>query len=143
MSELSLIPNPQVMVVQAVVFLSQVYVVNKYLVVPFAKLKKLRTNATLGADSKSNEITSEIEKLSTHIKSSLSKASEEIKKVKETELIAAKKTRETSVAQAQKEMTELVNTARKEIFTNLQEEKKKLDPLVNKLADEVYARLAG
>lgn len=143
MSDLNLIPNPHVMVVQAVVFLSQVYAINKLLIVPFSKLKKLRVNATVGADSKSEELKNEIKVVSDQIRVRLSSMNEDVKKLKETSRVDAKKVRETEIARAHKEMTDLVSAARKSIQSNLDEERKKLGTLTDKFVNEVYAKVSS
>lgn len=141
MSELNLIPNPQLMLAQAVVFFTQVYVINRFLVVPFSKLKALRSSATDGADSKSEELAREIKLVSGEIQTLLSKTHEEIKKIKESGRLEAKKAREAEIAQAQKEMGDLVNEARKNVQKDLQEERQKIHSLSDRFADDLYAKL--
>ena len=141
MSDLNLIPNPQLMFAQALVFFSQVYVVNKFLVVPFARLKKLRSRVTVGADLKADELMREIKVVSGEIHTYLAKTQEDIKKIKEVERLDAKKIRDLEIAQAQKEMTDLISVARKNIQKDLQEERKKIQGSVSGFVDEIYAKL--
>ena len=141
MSDLNLVPNPQLMLVQTVVFLSQVYVVKKLFIAPFLKLKALRSNATVGADTKSEELRKEITVLSEHVRAQLSKTQDEIKKLKETQKNEANKVRETDLTDAYKQMSELVSTSRKNIQVNLQEERKKIGGLADKFVEEIYAKI--
>ncbi len=143
MSELSLIPNPQLMLVQAVVFMSQIYVVNRFLVVPFSKLKGLRETATVGADTKVEELKNEIRALTQQIETRLSETSEQIKSSKESVRMEAKKKREQYLIQAQKDVVEMANSTRQEVLLNLQEEIKKIDTLASKYADALYTKISG
>lgn len=143
LSDLSLVPNPQVMLVQAVVFLSQVYVINKFMVVPFARLKNLRANATVGAELKSDELKKEIKEVSEQIHGRLSAMGDDIKKLKEAASSDAKKVREAEIARAHKEMTDLVSSTRKSIQLSMEEERKKIGALTDKLVSEVYAKLSS
>ena len=142
MSELNLIPNPQVMAVQAVVFLSQIFVVKRFLVEPYAKLKALREASTTGAESRSDEFKKEISLLSREIQAALNKTHEEIKLVRESAKADAKKIREKEIAEAHKQMSEMVQSARLEIKTNLQEERNKIRSFANTFVNEIYAMIA-
>ncbi len=142
MSDLNLIPDPQIMAVQAIIFLSQIYVVKKFLVEPFSKLKRLREGATTGAESRSDELKREIAGLSRELEDRLNETYDNIKLIREKGKQDAKKAREHDIAQAHKEMTEIVHSARSAIKVNLQEERNKIPSLANTFIDEIYAMIA-
>ena len=141
MSELNLIPNPQVMLAQALIFASQFYIVNKFLVTPFSKLREKRNQATVGADLRSGELNQEIQTLSEAVQAKLGEAHGVIRSLRETERINAKAQRDGFVQKAQKEMSDLIQLTRKDIESNLLEERKKLDSLTKALVEDMYSKI--
>ena len=130
------------MLVQAFIVSAQVYVVNRFFITPYLKLKERRDGVTIGADSKRSELTSEVQKLAFRIQENLDNANTEIKKIRELELTKAKKTKEAIVSSAHKEMTDLVNEARKAAFKNYQEEALKTSSLVNQYTQELFSKIS-
>ena len=61
MAGINLTPNIAVMVGQGLVFGAAIVVVNKYIMKPYAKLRKLRDNLTSGSKSHSDQLLSEVD----------------------------------------------------------------------------------
>ncbi len=142
MSDLNLIPNPQLMAIQAAFFVSQIVVVKCLFVDPYLKLKKLRDGATTGADSKAEELKNRVASLSREVHVAITKAHEEVRSIKEEGKVNAKKLREADLADAHKKMSELVRTARADVRANLQEERVKVRSFAGRFVEEFYAMIA-
>jgi F0F1-type ATP synthase membrane subunit b/b' len=117
-------------------------VIRKFWVIPFSKLKAFRDSVTSGADTKTYELSAEVEKLSKEIQNRLVSAREEIKKLRERDILDAKRLKENSIVSAHKEMTDFVNQTRQSVQDNFEQERKKIDPLVDKLANDLFAKIS-
>lgn len=138
MSGLNFIPNPQLMAAQAVIFASHIYIVKKFLVDPFLKIKSARDSLTVGAEQEAEKLSAELTRISAVVQTQLNSAYEELARVKGQAKLQAKKEREAQVVKAQQEMTNILQESRREIKRNLETERKKVDSLVSGFVADIY-----
>ncbi len=141
MSELNFIPNPQLMAAQTVIFISHIYIVKKFLVEPFLKIKNARDSLTVGAEHEAETLNLEIARISNLVQARLSSVHEQLAKVKVQTKLQAKKERETQINLAQQEMAGILQKARGDITRSLDLERKKVDSLVDRLVEDIYASI--
>lgn len=138
MSSLNLVPNPQLMVAQAVVFFANLYVVKRLMVEPFLKLKEKREEKTTGSDVLAKNMMFECERKESEIEKKTAsfflENNENRKKIKDE----ARKKQQQLLSQSREENEQKIISYTKELRDSYEQEKKKIGSAVNSLSEEFY-----
>jgi len=138
MASLELIPNPQVPVVQAGIFLANLVVVKKLWVEPYLTVRDRREKMTAGSKDDATRFLADAERLSEEINAKLKSAAGEAKSHRETIRNAALARRAQILAAAESEAKAHVDTVERQIKDELTRERSKVPAIVQTLTDDVY-----
>lgn len=138
MASLNLVPNPPVLAVQAVIFLTGLFVVKKLFVQPYLELRDKREKLTVGSKDEAQKLLLETERVSQDIAAKLNAAITEAKQAREKTRDAALQKRQTALSAAEGDSKKLVQEVETQIKQDLAAEKAKVPAVVKSLTDEVY-----
>jgi F-type H+-transporting ATPase subunit b len=138
MASLNLVPDPEVLVVQAGVFLVALGVVKKLYVEPYLKVRERREAATIGSKDEAAQTLVECAKISNQIEARLAAAAVEAKAARETVKVAALERQAAIMATATAEANATVAAVEQQIQRELAGELAKIPAVVSQLTDEVY-----
>jgi len=139
MAALNLVPDPEVLVVQAGIFLVALGVVKKLYVEPYLKVRERRLAATVGSKDEATKALGECDTIAQGIEQRLSGAASEAKAARETVRNAANLRRDELIAAATAEANAAVAAVEKDIQGELARERAKVPAVVAQLTDEVYS----
>lgn len=138
MASLNLVPNPPVLAVQAVVFLTGLVVVKKLFVEPYMTLRDKREALTVGSKDEAQKLLQETDRISQEITAKLNAAIIDAKQAREKVRDAALTKRNAALSAAEGESKQLVQQVEAQIKQDLAAEKAKVPAIVKSLTDEVY-----
>lgn len=126
MASLDLNPDINLMLVQAAVFASNLYVVNRFLVKPYLKLQEARSKETQGVKSMAREFEKESSSLERDINNKLKDVLEEASQIRANIQRKAEQDYNDLVAKARKVSEEEVAKVLSQIQTSVSEARKQL-----------------
>lgn len=141
MSSLNLIPNPQVVVAQAAIFLAHIYVVNKLLLAPFLSLKSKQDAATNGSEQEAKILMEKYTQTALKVEQRLGlvlKESLDLKKRKKDE---ARQDQQRMLAAHTQKMESELSRFRQELSAAFLVEKKKISSITERVVDEIYRKI--
>lgn len=138
MASLNLVPNPPVLAVQAVVFLTGLVVVKKLFVEPYLTLRDKREVLTVGSKDEAQKLLQETDRISQEITAKLNVAISDAKQAREKIRDAALTKRNAALGAAEGESKKLVQEVENQIKQDLAAEKAKVPAIVKNLTEEVY-----
>ncbi len=138
MASLNLVPNPPVLAVQAVIFLTSLVVVKKLFVEPYLELRDKREKLTVGSKDQALRLLEETDRVSLDITSKLNAAITEAKQAREKIRDAAIEKRTSALSAAEGESRKFLAEVETQIKQDLAQEKAKVPAIVKSLTDEVY-----
>lgn len=138
MASLNLIPNPPVLAVQAVVFLTGLAIVKKLFVEPYMELRDKREKLTVGSKDVASTLLKQADEISLQITAKLNATLEEAKKSREKTRDAALTKRQAALGAAEAESKKLIQDVENQIKQDLAQEKAKVLLIVKNLTEEVY-----
>lgn len=138
MASLNLVPDPEVLVVQAGIFLVALGVVKKLFVEPYLKVRERREAATVGSKDEAARALVECDTLSSQIEDRLTGTALEAKAARAKVNAAALGKRDGIVATATTEANAIVAAVERQIQAELAGELAKVPAVVAQLTDEVY-----
>lgn len=135
---LDLSVDPQILLIQSAIFLTNVVVIKKLMLDPYVLLRQKRDSETIGKEKQTMEAQKElVEKevrYSDKIKSALSQA----KLQKEQKRQGYLKQQKAEIDALKADVDSMIQKSREALRSQIQEEKAKIPDLVKKLAAEVY-----
>ena len=137
----TLVPDPTVMVVQAGIFLTAIYTVNKLYLQPYLKLRGTRDDATSGLVERSNRLSETNEKLMSKIDLEIAEAKTKAKNQAKTIREEAKSRREGIVIEAEKAASLFTKAASTELTKKIAEEESKLAGKLSEITDAMLQKV--
>ncbi|MBP6218167.1 MAG: hypothetical protein KA436_06250 [Oligoflexales bacterium] len=141
MSALNLIPNPQVMVAQAVVFFTNMYVVKKWIVNPYMRLQTERENKTVQLQLESNEKIELARIKSENLDLKISDLMKTVLQEKKMRLEKSYNEALKHLEDAKRQSTEKSAALMAELSKNFSEERTKVEALSTSLLAEVMRKI--
>jgi F0F1-type ATP synthase membrane subunit b/b' len=138
MADLSLIPNPQVMAVQAGIFLANLYVVKKMFVEPYLELKDKRIRLTEGDKSQAGQILQECKVKAESIEENIKRAFAEADRIREEKRAYVLNQKECEINAAYLEANRYLKEKRETLNMEIKGELAKVNLAAEKLTIEVY-----
>ena len=137
MSQLSLIPNPTVIVVQAGIFLSNMFVVKKLILDPYLKVRAARDQSTGGSQEDAQKIIATSRKLDEAITAKMREAQKIAASTREKIKTEANQNKASIIAAAEDAAKKEQLNVEQAITANLNEERAKKDQIVQTLTTEL------
>ncbi len=140
MANLDLVPDPKLVVIQASLFFSGIYVINRFFVRPYSAVLKKRADATFGSQEETSTLREQIRIAQEKISHQLEEFRCSIKASSEDLRARAQRERKTILAAAEQKALDIVVTFRKELEKERVEEARKLPELARALAEQLADR---
>jgi F0F1-type ATP synthase membrane subunit b/b' len=141
MAELSLAPNPTLLVVQTGIFLTNVWLVNTLILKPYQKLKAARDQATVGNQDEARRTLQEVTTISEAIKQKTTAALEQARQSIKSARDQAQNQQAQLTAAASAESQTFLDGFRTDLKTNLASERAKSKEILGTLSDEIFKKL--
>jgi len=141
MAELSLVPNPTLLVVQTGIFLTNVWLVNTLILKPYQKLKAARDQATVGNQDEARRTLQEVATISEAIKQKTTAALEQARQSIKSARDQAQNQQAQLTAAANAESQTFLDGFRTDLKTNLASERAKSNEILGTLSDEIFKKL--
>jgi len=141
MAELSLVPNPTLLVVQTGIFLTNVWLVNTLILKPYQKLKAARDQATVGNQDEARRTLQEVTTISEAIKQKTTAALEQARQSIKSARDQAQNQQAQLTAAASAESQTFLDGFRTDLKTNLASERAKSKEILGTLSDEIFKKL--
>ncbi len=141
MAQLDLIPDPKIMVIQTGIFLANIYVVKKFYVEPYLKLKAKREFLTVGSQDQAQAAATEAGKLSAEIKARIDSFYSQSKAYAEDSRQKATLEQKAILHKAENEAKSTVEQTSSAIAQMLDEEKTKVPQIVDRISAQLFAQL--
>jgi len=141
MAELSLVPNPTLLVVQTGIFLTNVWLVNTLILKPYQKLKAARDQATVGNQDEARRTLQEVTTISEAIKQKTTAALEQARQSIKSARDQAQNQQAQLTAAANAESQTFLDGFRTDLKTNLASERAKSNEILGTLSDEIFKKL--
>lgn len=138
MASLNLVPDPELLVIQAGIFLANLVVVKKLMIDPYLRLKDKRLAMTTGGQEEAEKTLQECRQKSLDLERQVSEARTAAKVTRQEKKSEADADYQKTLAEAKKEASEYLDKLRGELSENLKGEREKIPGLVRQLTDEVY-----
>ena len=141
MSSLNLQPSLPIIVVQAGVFLANMYAVKKLMLEPFLKVHAKRQSATAGATDVAKTLTSSNEEALATIGRRLEDASVHARGEADGILKKATREKDELLSRAEKEARELLTGVQEQVRKELEEQRRDISRVVATLSDEAFRQV--
>ncbi len=141
MAELSLVPNPTLLVVQTGIFMTNVWLVNTLILKPYQKLKAARDQDTVGNQDEARRTLKEVAAISETIKQKTSAALERARSTIKSAREQAQKQQNQITATATEESQSFLDSFRTDLKSNLSSERAKSKEILGPLSDEIFKKL--
>lgn len=141
MSSLNLTPNPTVMIIEAGVFLVNLWVVKKLLLEPYLGVSAKRKQLTEGSQSLAENLEIENQKAIQKIQSQLNQVVDETRSLRDQTIQKAKIDRDTLVHGASDDASRTIESMRQELSRELASERTRIPALVDTLTKEFVSRV--
>lgn len=135
-----LIPKPQVMAVQAVIFCAALVIIKKFIIDPYLKVRDKRESFTSGSKDQAKDLIKKSSDLDFKIESSLNKAREDSRQIKKEKYEAAIEQKEKIVSQADADAKATVGAMTENIKKQISEEKALIPAFVAQLTEQFYEK---
>lgn len=140
MASLNLNPNPAVLVTQAGIFLTALFVVKKTMIEPYLKVRTKREQKTLGNQSEADSILVANAEAAARLDAKLHEAATDAKVFAAKIRADANKTKEQLVKEAQENALKTIKAIESDIENTVKEEKQKIPQIVEALASDCFQR---
>lgn len=140
MSSLNLLPNPSVFLVQTGIFVANLYVVKKFMLEPYLKVKEKRDRITVGSHQHASSLNQENEKKFASIHQKLRDASDVIKEKTAAIGAEAQRKRDGLLSSAEAEAKAFLSKAQKEVANELAQEREKIPTIVRQLSNNLFEK---
>jgi F0F1-type ATP synthase membrane subunit b/b' len=141
MSQLNLKPDPIVLGVQAVIFLTNMFIVKKLMLEPYLSIRSRRDAQTGGSQDAAQKLQSEAEALEAKITDRMRTAHKEATVVREGIKKEALDKRAAILAKAESEAKAEQARIESALATNLKEERARQDQSIKTIADQFFAQV--
>ena len=143
MAGFNLVPNPVITVVQAGLFFVNMYIVKRFILDPYLKLRELRFGATGGSIEKAHSLNQESEKLQKNISDEVKKLQEEITVERDKAVLEASKQKETILAGARKEAEATLVEMRDQISKEVDSQRSQIPDQVQKIYGALKQKISS
>ena len=140
-SSLNLQPSLPIIVVQAGVFLANMYAVKKLMLEPFLKVHAKRQSITTGATNVAKSLTNANEEALTTIGKRLDDASSHAGTVSNGILEKANREKDEIINKAEKEARERLAQVQAEVRKELENQRREIPRIVASLSDEAFSQV--
>ncbi len=143
MADFNLVPNPVITAVQAGLFFVNMYVVKRFILDPYLKLRELRFGATGGSIEKAHTLNQESEKLQNNISEEVKKLQEEITAERDKALTEASTQKESLLAGARKEAEATLLSMREQISNEVDSQRSQIPDHVQKIYSALKQKISS